>query len=99
MIQNFSELALPELLKATKGLKLLHIDGGHLENNVIWDFLLYSPLIRSGGYLVFDDYIDSQSSPEVGPTVDLLKKNGYFRNFQLIGTVEEFPNSYVLRKN
>ena len=99
LIQNYSELALPEVLNASSGLKLLHIDGGHLEKNVIWDFLLYSPLITSGGYLVFDDYNDSQFSPEVGPTVDLLKKHGYFRNFQIIGTIMEFSNSYVLQKN
>jgi hypothetical protein len=98
LIQNFSELALPAVLKATSGLKLLHIDGGHLEKNVIWDFLLYSPLVRSGGYLVFDDYNDCKFSPEVGPTVDLLQKHGYFRNFQIIGIIEEFPNSYVLQK-
>jgi len=99
LIQNYSELALPELLNATSGLKLLHIDGGHLEKNVLCDFLFYSPLIRSGGYLVFDDYSISQFSTEVGPTVDLLMKHGYFRNFQIIGTIEEFSNSYVLQKN
>jgi hypothetical protein len=80
-------------------LKLLHIDGGHLEKNVIWDFLLYSPLLKTGGFLVFDDYNDSKFSPQVGPTVDLLKKHGYFKDFQIIGTTRDFPNSYVLQKN
>ena len=99
LIENYSELALPELLKTSSRIKLLHIDGGHLEKNVIWDFLLYSPLIMSGGYLVFDDYNDSQFSPEVGPTVELLKKYGFFRDFQIIGTINEFSNSYILQKN
>jgi|688.fasta_scaffold132850_3 hypothetical protein len=99
IIQNYSELALPELLKMSTQLKLLHIDGGHLEKNVIWDFLLYSPLLKTGGFLVFDDYNDSKFSPQVGPTVDLLKKHGYFKDFQIIGTTRDFPNSYVLQKN
>jgi predicted O-methyltransferase YrrM len=99
IIQNYSELALPELLKMSTQLKLLHIDGGHLEKNVIWDFQLYSPLLKTGGFLVFDDYSDSKFSPQVGPTVDLLKKHGYFKDFQIIGIIRDFPNSYVLQKN
>ena len=99
LIQNYSELALPQLLKVSAKLKLLHIDGGHLERNVIWDFMLYSPLIVSGGYVIFDDYSDGQFSPEVGRTVDLLCKNRFFRDFHIIGMIEDYPNSYVLQKH
>ena len=99
LIQNYSELALPQLLNISTKLKMLHIDGGHLEKNIIWDFMLYAPLLISGGYLIFDDYMDNQFSPEVKPTVDLLKKNGYFRDFQIIGIIHEYPNSFVLQKH
>jgi cephalosporin hydroxylase len=99
LIQNYSELALTQLLNVSTKLKLLHIDGGHLEKNIIWDFVLYSPLITSGGYLIFDDYSDSHFSPEVKPTVDLLEKNGYFGGFNIIGIIEEYPNSFLLQKN
>jgi len=98
LIQNYSELALPQLLNVTTKLKLLHIDGGHLEKNVIWDFMLYSSLIVSGGYVIFDDYSDNQFSPEVKPAVDLLRMNGFFKDFHVIGVIEEYPNSYVLQK-
>lgn len=99
LIQNYSELALPQLLNISTKLKMLHIDGGHLEKNIIWDFMLYAPLLISGGYLIFDDYMDNQFSPEVKPTVDLLKKNGFFRDFQIIGIIHEYPNSFVLQKH
>jgi len=99
LIQNYSELALPQLLNISTKLKMLHIDGGHLEKNIIWDFMLYAPLLISGGYLIFDDYMDNQFSPEVKPTVDLLKKHGYFRDFQIIGIIHEYPNSFVLQKH
>ena len=98
LIKNFSEASFPELLGITSKLKLVHIDGGHLQNNVIWDFMLYSPLIIQGGYLIFDDYSDQEFSPEVKFTVELLKENYLLDGFELIGVLPEFSNSFVLLK-
>ena len=39
------------------GIDLLFIDGDHRRNAVIADFELYFPMVNSGGYIVFDDYL------------------------------------------
>ena len=39
----------------SRPLDLLFIDGDHTFEGVESDFLLYAPLVRSGGYIVFDD--------------------------------------------
>ena len=98
IVQDFSEIAIKEVLGITRNVKLLHIDGGHQSRNVVLDFLLYSPLVVSGGYVVLDDYDDYQFSPEVRPAVDMLIDFGFAAPFALIGQVKEFPNSYLMKK-
>lgn len=98
IIKSHSEAALSKVLAISTKLKFIHIDGGHSANNIFTDFLLYSPFVCSGGIVVFDDYNDSEYSPEVGPAVDKLKSLGLFSDFHLIGTIDEFPNSFILRK-
>lgn len=95
---GYSEYLLKEVSEITKSLALLHIDGGHNKRNVALDFLLYSPFVVSGGFIVFDDYHDNEYSPEVGPAVDLLRVGGFFRDFNILGTVDNFRNSYVLQR-
>jgi|AntRauTorcE11897_2_1112592.scaffolds.fasta_scaffold01629_5 predicted O-methyltransferase YrrM len=56
---------------------ILFIDGDHSEKGVIKDFELYSPLIKKGGFIVFDDYEDAKHSPEVKPTVNNLMAKHY----------------------
>ena len=34
---------------------ILHIDGGHAEENALEDVRVYVPLVRKGGYVWFDD--------------------------------------------
>jgi hypothetical protein len=51
-----------------------------------------------GGYIVFDDYDDHQFSPEVLPAVDMLIYYGFTSGFEVIGQVEGFQNSFVLKK-
>jgi hypothetical protein len=98
IIKSHSENAFSKVLAISTKLKFIHIDGGHSANNVFTDFLLYSPLVCSGGVVVFDDYNDSEYSPEVGPAVDKLESLGLFSEFHLIGTIDEFPNSFILKK-
>lgn len=52
----------PEMLTKVKsefpdGIDLLFIDGDHRRQGVISDFKTYFPLVNSGGYIVFDDYL------------------------------------------
>lgn len=98
LIINYSHVAMENLLKMTKKIKLLHIDGGHQAINVWLDFLIYNQFLTPGGYIVFDDYSDLQFSPEVKQAVDTINSMGLFEKFDVIGTLKEFPNSFVLRK-
>ncbi|MFK3791455.1 class I SAM-dependent methyltransferase [Pseudomonas piscis] len=98
VIRGFSELSAERFYNLEPKVALLHIDGGHSGRNVILDFLLYSPSVVSGGFIVFDDYGDFQHSPDVGPTVDLLRATGFFKGFNVLGCVHGFENSYVLQR-
>lgn len=98
LILNYSHLAIPDLLKITNSIKLLHIDGGHLRMHVWLDFLIYSKFIIPGGYIVFDDYNDLQYSPEVKIAVDEMQSLGVFSDFDIIGVIEEYQNSFILKK-
>lgn len=71
---------------------ILFIDGDHKYNGVVNDFILYSDLVKSGGYIVFDDYNDYIYSPEVKPAVDdLINK---FEGYEVIGCL---PNTFGAR--
>lgn len=98
IIEGYSELAVRDFLEVTKSLKLLHIDGGHELRNVILDFLLYAPFVVPGGYVVFDDYGDDRFSPQVRPSVHLLIDFGLASNFEIVGQVKQFQNSFIMRK-
>jgi hypothetical protein len=97
IITKLAELATAEVYQSTSGLKLLHIDGGHERDNVWADFIIYSQLVIPGGFVVFDDYVDPLS-PNVGPAVDELNARGFFKKYEVIGVLESFPSSFVLRK-
>ncbi|MDE1193805.1 MAG: class I SAM-dependent methyltransferase [Pseudomonas sp.] len=64
---GLSELCAERFYNLSPKVALLHIDGGHAGRNVLLDFLLYSPSVVPGGFIVFDDYGDYLHSPEVGP--------------------------------
>jgi SAM-dependent methyltransferase len=98
IVTGYSEYAASEALALSHTFKLLHIDGGHLAKNVWIDYLAYGQFVVPGGYLVFDDYDDHEFSPEVGPAVDRMRELGLFEGFELIGQIEPFTNSYVLRR-
>ena len=63
------------------------------------DFLMYERFIIPGGYIVFDDYVDSKYCPEVGPTIDRMRDLGMFKNYYDIGSVPNYENSYLLLKS
>lgn len=98
VIRGFSELSAERFYNLAPTVALLHIDGGHTRRNVVLDFLLYSPSVVPGGFIVLDDYRDFKHSPEVGPTVDLLRATGFFQGFNVLGSVHGFENSYVLQR-
>ncbi|WP_431821046.1 class I SAM-dependent methyltransferase [Burkholderia sp. F1] len=98
LIQAYSQNAIAVTASLTKRIKILHIDGGHLRMHVWTDFLLYERFVVPGGYIVFDDYGDTECSPEVGPAVDEIREAGLFRDYEAIGQLVGYEGSYVLRK-
>lgn len=98
VIRGYSEMSVERFYNLEPKVALLHIDGGHTTRNVVLDFLLYSPSVVKGGFIVFDDYRDFDHSPEVGPAVDLLRATGFFRGFNVLGSVHGFESSYVLQR-
>jgi cephalosporin hydroxylase len=70
-----------------KEINILFIDGDHSKNGVFEDFNNYSNLVKSGGYIAFDDYLDYQYSPEVyGAVNDIVTKLNP-DEYEVIGTL------------
>ena len=97
VLVDYSERAVRQVAAISKAYKIIHIDGGHAAHHVWADFLLYSGLLAKGGYLVFDDYDDFDHSPEVKIAVDELYRLGMFTNFEVLGPIDGFLNSFVLK--
>jgi predicted O-methyltransferase YrrM len=83
---------LDKLKNFVSSVDILFIDGDHKYDGVINDFNLYSDLVKSGGYIVFDDYNDYIYSPEVKIAVDDLMNK--IENYEVIGCL---PNIFGAR--
>ena len=67
---------------------ILFIDADHSYNAVIADYNNYKHLVSSGGVIVFDDYRDSEYSPQVRPAVDFLAEKKFAADgFKVIGSL------------
>lgn len=92
-----------------KLIQILFIDGDHRYDAVINDFILYSKFVDVGGYIVFDDYLDSDHSPEVKPAVNFIIDNMLHDDFEVIGCLPNFykarpeilekNNCFIIKKN
>ena len=69
-----------------KKVDILFIDGDHSRQAVFDDFNNYSPLVADGGYIVFDDYLDFQHSPDVYKAVNDLTDS--LKGFDVIGSLD-----------
>lgn len=98
IVVGYSQTSIDQVLTISRNFKILHIDGGHARENVWMDFLIYERFVVPGGYIVFDDYRDSQYCPEVGPTIDRMRDLGLFDQYHIVGSVSGYENSYVLSK-
>ena len=89
---------------------LLFIDGDHSYNAVINDFNNYKNLVSYGGFIVFDDYLDSFHSPQVFRAVNDIVKGLDTNEYEVIGSLKydlisktntpNLPssNEFILRK-
>ena len=75
---------------------ILYIDGAHDSCSVARDVILYVPLVKPGGYVIFDDY----AHPDVQRAVD-MSLNAFaafdfamFTGWQLVGKVSEVASTH-----
>lgn len=86
----------PTLLTKLKGIHidLLFIDGDHRYEGVINDWNNFEPLVKSGGFIVFDDYLDARSSPQVKRAVDDIVTNLSKNKYKIIGSLPNYQKAY-----
>jgi len=70
-----------------KEIDFLFIDGDHTRSGVFKDFNNFSKLVKSGGYIAFDDYLDYQYSPEVKDAVDTIVLGLNTEEYEVIGSL------------
>jgi len=80
LIEELSELALPNLLRAGEQFDLALIDGYHTFDHTLLDFFYINRLIKIGGIVVFDD----MNMPSVNKAVRYIST---FSCYRLVGAV------------
>lgn len=74
---------------------ILFIDGDHSYKGVLYDFYNYEIFVNSGGYIVFDDYLDYMYSPDVKKAVDFIVSKLDKTKYEIIGSLPNFQNSFT----
>jgi predicted O-methyltransferase YrrM len=74
---------------------ILFIDGDHSYKGVLNDFYNYEIFVNSGGYIIFDDYLDYKYSPEVRKAVDFIVSKLDTTKYEIIGLIPNYKNSFV----
>jgi len=104
------QTTIQKLKEVVSEIDILFIDGNHNYNYVINDFNNYKDFVKKGGYIIFDDYMDFQYSPEVHSAVNYVVENLLHDEYEIIGSlvyeqiketnIPSFPssNEFILRK-
>jgi cephalosporin hydroxylase len=86
-----SNAAIEHVRDQLKGtlLDMYFIDGDHSTHGAMADFYTFSPLVASGGYIIFDDFMDTRSSAGVREALWLLTKSGAINSheYEIFGTI------------
>ena len=103
-IQKDSRNAMQELQARLNGsqIDILLIDGDRSEHGVRSDFERYMPLVSEGGFIVFDDFLESQQAAGVRYAVLRLIQQGRINqnDYNIIGSVENVEGAGpVMMKN
>lgn len=73
---------------------ILFIDGDHSYEAVLNDFYSYEIFVNSGGYIIFDDYLDEIYSPDVRKAVDYIVSNLDTTKYEIIGSLPNYQKSF-----
>lgn len=93
IIQDYScNKSTLDIVKDIK-IDILFIDGDHRYQGVIDDFNNYVNLVSEDGYIIFDDYLDFEYSPEVKTAVDKIVNDLDPCKFQILGTPKNKYNA------
>lgn len=92
IIQKLSDHAIQDVSHVT--VDILYIDGAHDYNSVKQDFIKYEGLVTTGGFIVFDDYLDYQHSPDVKKAVDFIVASLLKSKYEVIGCIENMKNAF-----
>ncbi|SOH95498.1 Methyltransferase domain-containing protein [Monaibacterium marinum] len=79
------------ILKQGPVFDVVHIDGSHQYDDAVRDILIYSNFCKPGGWVIIDDYLDEEFSPEVRPAVDFLCELGFITSVNR-GVIDGFSN-------
>jgi predicted O-methyltransferase YrrM len=75
LIEEYSEFALPALLKEGRQFDFAFIDGWHTMDHALLDFFYVNRMLREGGIVVFDD----APMPPVGKAIQYVSKYPNYR--------------------
>ena len=106
---SFDENLISLVKKTVKSVDILFIDGDHSYEGVLNDFKNFSDLVKPGGYIVFDDYMDNIYSPKVKGAVDYIVLELLNNEYEIIGSLvypelsltnidKPSSNEFVLKK-
>lgn len=73
---------------------ILFIDGDHSYQGVLYDFYNYEIFVNSGGYIIFDDYLDKIYSPDVKKAVDFIVSKLDTSKYEIIGSLPNYQKSF-----
>lgn len=82
-----NETTIETLRNSVDVIDILFIDGDHSWDGVLKDFQNYSGLVKSGGYIVFDDYMDEIHSPQVYHAVNHIVNELINDDYIVIGSL------------
>jgi len=106
---SFDEKIISLVKETIKSVDILFIDGDHSHNGVLNDFKNFSDLVKPGGYIVFDDYMDNVHSPKVKGAVDYIVLNLLNDEYDIYGSLiypeiaktnieKPSSNEFIIRK-
>jgi cephalosporin hydroxylase len=106
---SFDEKIISLVKEIAKSVDILFIDGDHSHIGVLNDFKNFSDLVKPGGYIVFDDYMDNVHSPKVKGAVDYIVSDLLNDEYEIYGSLiypeitktnidKPSSNEFIIRK-